>query len=58
MNVAFDPVSDSGISVSYQEANDSRSSSCSGDVYVTTGLGQHIVVSIGANQSCKFGERK
>lgn len=54
--VAFDPVSDSGVRISYKEGHGSRAHSCVGDVYVTTGRDQHVVAIIGPSQICRLQE--
>lgn len=53
--IAFEPVSDSGVQISYRKGAESRIHSCSGDVYVTTGLAQHLLVTI-ATDACQVKE--
>lgn len=53
---SFEPSGDSGVRISYREGQDSRILSCVGDVYVTTGIRQHLVAIIGPDQSCQVEE--
>lgn len=55
--VKFDPVSDSGLRIRYRKGSGSIPLFCTGDVYVTTGLRQHVLASIGPGEDCRVEEK-
>lgn len=58
VKIDFAPVSDSGVRISYSADSGSRPLSCTGDVYITTGLRQHLIATIGPDQNCRIEEAK
>ena len=54
--VEFTAVADSALRVRYQRAGESSTLSCHGDVYVTTGSRQHLLVNIDSSGGCEAKE--
>jgi len=54
--VEFTAVSDSALRIRYRRADEPPTSSCDGDVYVATGLRQHLRVNVDSSGSCEVKE--
>jgi len=56
-SLGFDSISDSGLQMRYRLEGDATITECQSDVYVTTGLRQHLVATIEADKSCRVEEK-
>ena len=50
--VTYDPIQDSSLKINFQTGQDSKTHTCTGDVYVTPGAGDDFVVTLIDNGEC------